>query len=198
MPLESKATIDLDEPTDHPDVQNPVAWDLPTDQSCHDDLLAFITPIISEDLEDLYEETLIEPTAQMTRARPERKHDRRRRPAREQGRVADPPADSGGRGAGAFICRLTEKQLAAIRTAMHLFVEDDISRGLTPEKRLACDACQCVQQAAGFIQYGHYLVCNDCATEYEIGRASGVEISAGQYVRAKRFGETGAFALQTI
>lgn len=90
---------------------------------------------------------------------------------------------------------LTRAQVDAIRTAMHLFVEDDIARGNIRQARLYCDACECARPAAGFIQYDRYAMCNRCATEYEVGRARGQVGSAGQYVRDKHFGDGALYEL---
>jgi hypothetical protein len=84
---------------------------------------------------------------------------------------------------------LSERQVGAIRTAMRLFVEDDLALGRASVERLYCDACELPQPAAGFIQYGRYQVCNACATEYELVRAQGLAGTIGQFVRDRRFGE---------
>jgi hypothetical protein len=84
---------------------------------------------------------------------------------------------------------LSERQVGAIRTAMRLFVQDDLALGRASTGRLYCDACELPQPAAGFIQYGRYQVCNACATEYELVRARGLARSVGQFVRDRRFGE---------
>jgi hypothetical protein len=90
---------------------------------------------------------------------------------------------------------LSDTQLASIRAAMHLFVEEDEASGLTIAQRRFCDACDQARPAPGFIQYGRYSLCNPCATAYEIAQARGLTVSAGQYVRDNRFGETMAYAL---
>lgn len=86
--------------------------------------------------------------------------------------------------------RLTDSQLGAIRTAMQLFVDDDLSRGLEVDRRLYCEACERKRPAAGFIQYGRYMLCNACATEYEIAHAGGLATNIGHFVRGKTFGES--------
>jgi hypothetical protein len=90
---------------------------------------------------------------------------------------------------------LTDGQLASIKATMHLFVEEDEERGLTLTQRRFCDACEKARPAPGFIQYGRYSLCNACATSYEIAQARGMSLSAGQYVRDNRFGETMAYAV---
>ena len=90
---------------------------------------------------------------------------------------------------------LSATQLASIRAAMHLLVEEDEASGLTLTQRRYCDACEKARPAPGFIQYGRYSLCNPCATSYEIAQARGMTLSAGQYVRDNRFGETMAYAV---
>jgi len=90
---------------------------------------------------------------------------------------------------------LSDSQLGAIRTAMQLFVDDDLSRGLEVDRRLYCEACERKRPAAGFIQYGRYMLCNACATEYEIVRAGGLAMNIGHFVRDKHFGESYALEL---
>lgn len=93
---------------------------------------------------------------------------------------------------------LTPEQVAAIRAVMHLFVEDDLANGVPAEKRMYCDACQKPRPALGFIQYDRHLMCNACAIEYEVARARGLALSAGQFVRDKAFGEADAYALSSF
>ncbi len=93
---------------------------------------------------------------------------------------------------------LTPEQIAAIRAVMRLFVEDDIANGVPLERRMYCDACQKPQSALGFIQYDRHLLCNPCAVEYEVARARGLALSAGQFVRDKTFGEAEAYALTAL
>jgi hypothetical protein len=80
---------------------------------------------------------------------------------------------------------------------MHLFVEDDITRGTQPWDRRYCDACERLRSAAGFVQYARYSLCNLCAIEYEVANARGFALTAGQYVRDKNFGEAGFYALES-
>jgi formate dehydrogenase maturation protein FdhE len=90
---------------------------------------------------------------------------------------------------------LSSAQLAAIHAVMHLFVDDDLAAGVSPHTRIHCDACVGPRPQPGAIRYERYLLCNGCATEYEVARIRGVVAAAGQYVRGKRFGEGDAFAL---
>jgi formate dehydrogenase maturation protein FdhE len=84
---------------------------------------------------------------------------------------------------------LSTRQMASIRAAMQLFIEDDIANGRPVHQRRYCDACERNRPSAGFIEYSRYAVCNDCATSYELARAHGLAVSIGQYVRDRRFGE---------
>ncbi len=92
--------------------------------------------------------------------------------------------------------RLASTQQAGIQVVMWTFVDDDLSRGVSPSARLYCDACERPRPMAGFIAYGRSHVCNSCATEYEVARAEGRIGSPGQFLRDKRFGEADAYALE--
>ena len=93
---------------------------------------------------------------------------------------------------------LTTSHFNAIREAMQLFVDDDVARGLSLDKRLYCVACERVRPAAGFIRYDRYSVCNTCAIEYEVARARGLTTTAGQYVRDKHFGEGDHYSVEAF
>ena len=84
---------------------------------------------------------------------------------------------------------LSPSQVTAIRSAMQLFIDDDLARGVRRTDRIYCDACQRPRPAAGVIRYSRYSLCNGCATEYEVARAGGALSSPGQFVRDKHFGE---------
>ncbi len=90
---------------------------------------------------------------------------------------------------------LSPALVEAIRSAMRLFVEDDLARSPLRPSKLYCDACERVRPAAGFIQYDRYGLCNLCATEYEVARARGQVATAGQYVRDKHFGDGALYEL---
>ncbi len=90
---------------------------------------------------------------------------------------------------------LSTSQIEAIRSAMQLFVDDDLARGVRSTDRMYCDACQRPRSAAGAIHYGRYALCNGCATEYEVARATGALASPGQFVRDKHFGEGERYAI---
>jgi hypothetical protein len=75
--------------------------------------------------------------------------------------------------AGIEVRSPTPTQVAAVRSVMQLFVEDDLARGVTRHSRLWCVACASQQQAPGFVRYDGYWFCNPCATSYELARLSG-------------------------
>jgi hypothetical protein len=108
------------------------------------------------------------------------------------GRLAALPSVLTGRAAGR---PLSAAQVAAIRSAMRVFLDDDLSRGIESQRRLYCDGCERARPAAGFIQYERYAMCNDCATEYEVARARALLSTQGQFIRDKRFGEGDYYAL---
>jgi hypothetical protein len=68
---------------------------------------------------------------------------------------------------------LTQAQIRAIRTAMHLFVEEDLNFGTAATARRWCVRCLADRPAAGFVAYDCGDFCNACATSYEIDRARG-------------------------
>ncbi len=86
-------------------------------------------------------------------------------------------------------------QLAAVRQAMQIFVEEDAAKGISPTARGYCSACLRPRPLRGFVQQGRYQLCNACAIEYEVARSWGEEPSAGQFVRDKRFGEADRYLL---
>jgi hypothetical protein len=89
----------------------------------------------------------------------------------------------------------TPIQQAAVCSAMLLLVEDDLARGITHEMRMYCDGCQRTRPRPGAVSYGRYALCTHCATEYEVARLRHRTISAGQFVRDKRFGEAERYTL---
>lgn len=86
-----------------------------------------------------------------------------------------------------LVHELSERQLAAIHTAMRGFVEDDLRNGVSAWKRMVCDACHETRPLPGFIQYESAHLCNDCAIDYEIARVRGVALTIGQFVREQTF-----------
>jgi hypothetical protein len=81
---------------------------------------------------------------------------------------------------------LTESQVEAVRRAMRVFVEDDLSRGILPSSSRRCDACESFRPQVGFIQYEEYQVCNGCATNFELARMRGAATSIGPFLRTRR------------
>jgi hypothetical protein len=92
---------------------------------------------------------------------------------------------------------LSPTQLASIRTVMQGFVEDDVARGVSPTARRFCDACEGPSSMLGCLAYERYLLCNLCATAYELAQAAGCVQSPGCFVRDKRCAETEVYALPT-
>jgi len=81
---------------------------------------------------------------------------------------------------------------------MDILVEDDLANGIGPDQRTFCDACQEARPLAGAILYERYLLCNACASEYEVARIGDLVPTAGRFVRDKRFGEAGLYALAAV
>jgi hypothetical protein len=109
-------------------------------------------------------------------------------PARFRRCRAHPPFDrqgATGRDRGPIERRtsgLTERQVQAITTVMHLFVEDDLANGVLPSRVIRCQACRHIRPAPGFVRYDRRPVCNRCATDYEIRRAGGLVRSIDEYL----------------
>jgi hypothetical protein len=78
---------------------------------------------------------------------------------------------------------------------MQLFVEDDLALGISPVDSVVCPACERKRQRAGAVPYGRYLVCNLCATEFEVARATRGPLVIGHYIRDKQYGESERYAL---
>jgi hypothetical protein len=77
---------------------------------------------------------------------------------------------------------LTRSQVESITAAMSLFVQDDLANGVPVNGRSYCGACASSRPAAGFIRYDGAEVCNTCAIEYEVLRASGRLRSIGAFI----------------
>lgn len=69
---------------------------------------------------------------------------------------------------------LSAGQIRAIYDAMRTFRDDDLTR-TSARAELLCDRCHCKRPAAGSLVYGTIRLCNGCATDYELLRASGME-----------------------
>src|SRR5579884_2987271 len=82
----------------------------------------------------------------------------------------------------------TPAQLAAIEATMRLFVEDDLASGVSPRRKIFCDACHQARPMPGFVRYDRYLLCNPCATDYEVARIRGVALTIDQFVHDRSFG----------
>lgn len=83
---------------------------------------------------------------------------------------------------------LTPRQMAAVQAVMRLFVEEDLARGVSPKQRLHCAACRRPRPMPGFVRYGEHLLCNECATAYEVARLCGQARCADEFVRQQATG----------
>ncbi|MGH2588422.1 MAG: hypothetical protein ACRDJE_26170 [Dehalococcoidia bacterium] len=77
---------------------------------------------------------------------------------------------------------LTAAQVRAIRTAMQIFVEEDLAFGRGKSAHRWCVRCEGERPAAGFIAYEGGDLCNECATLYEIARAQGLVLSPREFL----------------
>ncbi len=64
----------------------------------------------------------------------------------------------------------TRAQVRAVFEVMRILREDDRSRGLHPAAQVHCTTCNRDRPAAGAIRYDGSLLCNGCATDYELLR----------------------------
>ena len=67
--------------------------------------------------------------------------------------------------------RPTSRQVEAVYSVMRLLRNDRPSGG--PENQIWCAACRRGQDRSGSASYGDYILCNGCATEYELLRLGG-------------------------
>ena len=79
--------------------------------------------------------------------------------------------------------RLSSAQVQAIRSAMHLFVEEDLARTPSRTARRLCERCEQERPGAGFIDYDASELCNSCATVFELARARGIVQSLPEFLR---------------
>jgi hypothetical protein len=84
---------------------------------------------------------------------------------------------------------LTLRQIAAVQYAVHLFIAEDLERGIPATARIYCDGCACQRPRAGAMPYDGNLLCNVCAAQFEVARAGGSIRTVGQFIRDKQFGE---------
>ncbi|HTE86974.1 MAG TPA: hypothetical protein VK821_19850 [Dehalococcoidia bacterium] len=78
---------------------------------------------------------------------------------------------------------------------IHLFMEEDLERGIPATAHIYCDACARRRPRAGAIPYGDHLLCNFCAAQFEVAKANGETPSIGQFIRDKHFGEAERYVL---
>lgn len=65
-------------------------------------------------------------------------------------------------------------QLRAVYSAMKVLAEDDRGRGAGIEETICCLACRRDRPAPGSVAYAGRLLCNGCATDFEVLRIAGV------------------------
>jgi len=67
--------------------------------------------------------------------------------------------------------RLTARQIEAVYAVMRLLRDDRVSSG--DAESVLCDRCRRARPRQGSITYGEVLLCNGCATDYELLRTAG-------------------------
>lgn len=76
-------------------------------------------------------------------------------------------------------------QLRAVYAAMRIVLEDDLERGIGADAAIHCLGCRRDRPAPGSVRYDGRLLCNGCATDFEVLRLSGfVREVAGYLARA--------------
>ncbi len=77
----------------------------------------------------------------------------------------------------------TARQVAAVRTVMQLFVDQDLESGVSPRRVMRCARCGQLRPLPGFLLYDGVRFCNRCATEYELARIGGQARTASEFLR---------------
>ena len=68
----------------------------------------------------------------------------------------------------------SDRQLQAVYSVMRLLADDDRQRGTLVDSCVWCAACRRDCAAAGAVTYDGILLCNGCATEYEVLHIAGI------------------------
>jgi hypothetical protein len=84
---------------------------------------------------------------------------------------------------------LTPRQMAAVHYAVHLFIAEDLERGIPATARIHCDGCACQRPRAGAMPCDGNLLCNVCAAQFEVAGAGENVQTIGQFIRDKQFGK---------
>ncbi len=66
----------------------------------------------------------------------------------------------------------TRAQVQAVFRVMQLLREDDRDRGRSPDETVQCTSCRRSRPAIGSVRYGDRILCNGCATDYELLRVA--------------------------
>jgi hypothetical protein len=78
--------------------------------------------------------------------------------------------------------RLTDRQIEAVYAVMRLLRDDRAVSG--DDEAIHCDRCRRERPRQGSIAYGRILLCNGCATDYELLRTAGDVRRIEEFVRA--------------
>jgi hypothetical protein len=77
------------------------------------------------------------------------------------------------------------EQIRAVYAVMRILAEDDRERGVAADRRVRCAACRRSRPAAGSVEYAGTLLCNGCATDYELLRIGGQVDDVAGYLGAR-------------
>lgn len=77
---------------------------------------------------------------------------------------------------------LSERQIEAVYAVMRLLRDDEAAPAASEE--ICCAACQRSRSGRGSVTYGENLLCNGCATDYELLSAARRVRSVEEFVRA--------------
>ena len=64
----------------------------------------------------------------------------------------------------------TNGQVQAVYEIMRLLREEDRGRGRPADEVVGCTSCRRDRPAIGAVRYGDAVLCNGCATDYELLR----------------------------
>jgi hypothetical protein len=67
----------------------------------------------------------------------------------------------------------TAEQLRAVYAVMRILAEDDRERAGDDPRDIHCQSCRRERPSAGSVDYAGTLLCNGCATDYELLRIAG-------------------------
>lgn len=83
-----------------------------------------------------------------------------------------------------LITGLTERQVEAVYTVMRLLRDD--MRPSTAPAQILCAGCGRIREGRGSVSYGPNLLCNGCATDYELLRGARTVSDVEEFLQRPR------------